>query len=68
MSRLYEAFQERRITAPPYVYRGEFSGDVYLQWPWPDLEPVCIGKDMRAVEELRDKLTLFLEGSWEEAK
>lgn len=60
MSRLYDVMTEPTEDYPK-VYRGAASRQVYvqrLQYPY---EPALIG-DARDVEDLRDRLTAFLEG------
>jgi len=64
MSRLYEAMAAKELDTEPRIYRGEFSGQIYIQFPWPKYEPVEIGPDLRMVEDLRDRLTAFLDGEW----
>ena len=67
MSRLFEVYQDRMLAQPPMVYRGEFTGNIWVQFPWPSHQPLAL-PDLRSVENLRDKLTAFLEAAYEEAK
>ena len=65
MSRLYDACAAE--TDPyPKVYQGAASGAYFVQqlkWPY---KPELIGWNLSEVEELRDRLTVFLEGAWAE--
>lgn len=79
MSRLYDVYieaPERFQPAPPeqakqhtplaepLVYQGEFTGAVYLQRLREPYEPIVLGYTLAEVEDIRDRLTAFLDGAW----
>lgn len=67
MSRLFDALAPAAaLDGYPKVYQGAVSAGYYVQWLKYPYEPELIGYDLRDVEELRDRLTLFLEGAWRE--
>lgn len=56
----------KRVNHEPMVYRGEMTGTIYLQYPEYPYTSIEIGKSLRDAEQLRDKLTAFLDGAWRE--
>jgi hypothetical protein len=65
MSRLYDALSTE-AEGYPKVYRGAATRNIYVQHLRYPFEPALIGDNLRDVEELRDRLTAFLEGAWRE--